>query len=129
MDEYYKVSFLPQEGNVVFDDFGVPSNMDLDEIRDGWFVEENLVVVEAQGDISRGDDVVEVVEENDNVLIEEVIEGGVKDDGDAQVEELEKDCYLEWDSRRRDKRNIEDVYREVGSESFRDDGTQQFVWD
>ena len=69
-----------------------------------------------------------MVEENDNVLIEEVIEGGVKDDADAWVEELE-DWYMEWDSRRRDKRNIEYVYKEVGSESVRDDGTQQFVWD
>ena len=101
-------TFVPLEG----DDFGVFSGVD----------SEDNVVVEAEGDVARGNED-DVVIEDDDVVIE---------DDDVQVEELEDEdlrFYLDWQKRNMDKRKSEELYNDIGGDSCMNDGMQKFVWD
>ena len=95
------------------DDEAEGDHDDLIWVRDD---EENGVDVEANGD--------------DNVIIEEVIEGGHGQDG-ARVEELEdsdEEVQNDFERKKKDKEMNNKVHEMVDYEGFADDGMERFIF-
>ena len=111
------------------EDFGIPSERNLEEIRDCWSVEEN---VEAEGDVLRGN-VIAVEDDDDDVLSDEddCYSECEPESYDVCVDELEDEdggCISECEKRNRQKRLINEVYTVIGQEDI-EGVMQRFVLD